>query len=572
MIKNIPVLHAYLTKYLVNKKGLDEDKANLKSKDLIKKHKDNLFSQGGLAVWLGEKSIEFFCMYFLQDTFVPKEDNIARELSQTHYEVWRDLEKMFIDDLYDNLCEALPRGYAKTTFITFALTVWCHCYKKSFYSLVCGCTEQDSIEFIQQARQAFEENEYIIEGFGDLVNTRRYTVNKLELELANQTKIQALSSKSSIRGKKYRGNRPSLIIGDDYQNKDDVITEEAREKKYRRWTEDSKYAGDKPVYRKGKKIKAGTKFIVLGTILHEDCFISRILRDKTYKSRLEKAVLLDDVDDYFNNGLWAEFRDLYFNSKLEDSEAIAKEFYYQHENEMQFKTLWPDKWDCLETAIDYFSNPVAFKQEMQNDASKIGKKYFASLRTMSSEEIEQNSFEKTMLCVDPKGTGNKNKAKEDYCAMVVGSLADNSFKYIRESILEKYDYDAYIDKVIELLIKFDDITHLYIEKNVYMGADVIEIEKRIINSPTLRHRNLKIINEMQKKNKDEKISTIIGDVNNGRLIFCPNDRFNNQIMEFAGQDYSQHDDAPDITAELAIRIDAIEVIRNIRVFDKRQVI
>ena len=563
---NTPENRALLYKYL--NRITTEDKAMA----LMIKHKDNLFGENGLAVRLGEKSIEFFCMYFLQDTFVPKENNQARELSETHYKVWKDLERMFVNDEYDNLCEVLPRGFAKTTVCDFALTTWCHCYKKIVYSLICGRTEQDSVEFIRDVRQAFEENEFIKLGFGELIDSRRFTVNRLELELTNNTKIQALSSKSSIRGKKFRGSRPGLIIADDYQSKEDTITIEARDKKYKMWAEDSKYAGDKPVYRKGKKIKWGSKFIVLGTILHDDCFMSRILKDKSYKTRLERAVLVDDVDVLFNTGLWEEFRNIYFNPKLDDAEAMAKEFYYQNEKEMQYPTLWVDKWDCLSTAIDYYSNPIAFKQEMQNDASKIGKKYFESMRVMASEEIEQNTFEKTMLCIDPKGTGNKNKSKEDYLAMVVGSLADNGFKYIRESVLEKYDYDEYIDKVIELLLKFDDITHIYIEKNTYMGADVIEIQKRIEENAELRYRDIQIINEMQRKNKDDKISTIIGDVNNGRLIFVPNEAFNNQVMEFCGQDFVRHDDAADVTAEFSIRIDAIEVIRKVRVFDKREVL
>lgn len=87
---------------------------------------------------------------------------------------------------------------------------------------------------------------------------------------------------SSMRGRKYGIHRPSLIIADDYQSSKDVLTQEARDKKYKTWTEDCKFAGDKPVYRDGVKVKSGTKFIVLGTILHRDCFISRLLKDKTY--------------------------------------------------------------------------------------------------------------------------------------------------------------------------------------------------------------------------------------------------------------------------------------------------
>lgn len=545
----------------------------------MKKYNDNLFGENGLAVLLGGLSIEFFCVYFLQDTFVPKErteeekGNDARELSPKHYELWRHMEDMFINDEFDKFEGIYPRGFAKTTVCDFALGSWVVAYAKITYTLVCGKTEQDAVQFISDIKQAFEENIYILNAFGRLIDKKRFTVNKLELEFVHGVKVQAISSTGSIRGKKYKNVRPGLIIADDYQGKDDVITEQAREKKYSMWEEDTKYAGDKPVYRKGRKIKWGTKYIVLGTILHEDCFMSRIYKSPSYVKVKEKAVLVDDVDKHFNIGLWSEFKAIYFNTKLDDYKAHAIEFYYQHEQDMQYETLWPDKWTCLETAIDYFDNPVAFKKEMQNDAKGIGEKFFSSQKILSPELIEENIFTKTMLCVDPKGTNNKNKKKEDFCSIVVGGLAVNGFKYIREGLIEKIEYDDYISTVIKKLIAYPEIQHVYIEKNTYSGADVIKLKEEIAKNRELKHRRIEFINEMQKKNKDAKIETIVGDVDNGRIIFnAENDDFNKQVMDFSGQDFSVHDDAPDVTAEFAIRIDDIEVIQSVGVFDKSEVI
>lgn len=372
-----------------------------KAKELMLKHKNNLFGLNGLAYSVGKRSIEFFCLYFLQDTFVPKPSNAARKLAPIHYEIWNTLESMFLKDEFDKLELIMPRGAAKTTVCDFALSVWAHCYKYSIYTLVAGKTEQDSMEFIRETRRAFEENPYIKQTFGELIDTRKHTVNRLELELTNGTKIQAISSTSSLRGKKFNGNRPSLIIADDYQGKADVLTQEARDKKYDTWQQDALYAGDKAVYRNGKKIKMATKFIVLGTILHRDCFMSRLLKDSTYKHIVQRAILVDDVDKLFNTGLWAEFKQIRFNPQDPNAEENAKEFYYQHEEEMKYPVLWEDKYDCLELALDYYSNPQAFKQEMQNDASKIGEKAFHQIKSMPREKIEEQEFVKTILCCDP---------------------------------------------------------------------------------------------------------------------------------------------------------------------------
>ncbi|XZI65902.1 hypothetical protein ACSXD4_18060 (plasmid) [Clostridium perfringens] len=556
--------------YILKKHLIRLTNSEKKAIALIKKYKNNLWGEKGLAWALGEKDFEFFCLYYLQDTFVPKENNAARTLSESHFELWETVEDMFIDDAFDKLEVIAPRGWAKTTVLDFALAMWLHCYRKSIFTLVCGRTEGDAEEFLAQVKQNFEENKYIIASFGKLVDPKNFTVNKLELELSNKTKVQAISSTTSMRGKKYNGVRPTCIIADDYQGKADIITQEARDKKYKTWEEDSKFAGDKAVFRKGKKIKMATKFIVLGTILHSDCFMSRLLKKNEYH-HISHRVCDFNVDDFFNSGLWLEFKNLYFNRKASDPVSDATEFYYQHEKEMQYETIWPDKFDCLTTAIDYFENPIAFKQELQNDAKNIGEKWFKSARTEKREDIETHNFLKTMLCMDPASGGGK---KNDYTAFLVGSLADNGFKYTRYGELAKINarknFDKYIDKAIDLLKEYIDITHIYIEKNTFNGADANQLEKRINEDPELKYRNITIINEHQKKNKDDKIATIVSDVNGGRIIFAEEDEeFVKQILEFMGQDYTAHDDAPDIVSEFANRIDLIKVLRRVEFLDRR---
>ena len=166
----------------------------------------------------------------------------------------------------------------------------------------------------------------------------------------------------------------------------------------------------------------------------------------------------------------------------------------KNEKYMQYETIWPDKFECLETAIDYFENPIAFKQELQNDASNIGEKWFKSIRTIPREEIENETFTKTMLLVDPAST---SKSTSDYSAFLVGSLSENGFKYARWSELAKInartDFDKYVDHMIELLKSYSDITHVYIEKNTFNGADANQLEHKILKEPSLRYRNITII-------------------------------------------------------------------------------
>ncbi|MDX8367849.1 hypothetical protein [Cytobacillus sp. IB215665] len=565
---NTPENRKVMRKYLIKLFGKD------KAKELMLKNKDNLFGENSLAYALGKRSIEFFCQYFLQDVFVPKESNEAAELADFHFEMWEDLESMFLKDGFDKLLEILPRGSSKSTTCDFALAVWVHCYRYSIYTLVAGKTELDAIQFTAQTRNAFEENPYIINTFGKLLDptSRKYTVNKLELELTNGTMIQAISSTSSMRGKKYThkgvGYRPTLVIADDYQSRADILTQEARDKKYRTFMEDVKYVGTRSVYRGKKKIKMATKFVVLGTILHNDCLMSRLAKNPQYKRIIKTGVMVDDIDEYFNTGLWEQFRKILFDKKLDDPVAYADEFYYQHEQDMQFPVLWPSFWSCLELAKDYYEDPVSFKQEMQNDASSIGIKVFHQIHSVPREQIEQKEFVKTILVCDP-ATGTT--AKHDHTALVVGSKAINGFKYARKSKLIKVEFDDYISECIKLIKEYPDITHVWIEKQTYNGADVRELQKQIDADDGLKRRNIEIINEHQSKNKENKIKAIAGKINNGFFVFAKEDEeFTNQILNYAGENFSPDgDDAPDVTAEFDRLIDELNVIQYITLQDKK---
>ncbi|EGT3616434.1 terminase [Clostridium perfringens] len=539
-----------LKKYLIKHYG--EDTAI----KLIKKNNINI-----LAKALGEIDIAFFCLYFLQDIFVVKDSNEARELSKDHYELWQVANECFIQDEYDKLNIICPRGFAKTTIFDLAISIWLVCYKKSKFTLIGAKKDDDATQFVDSIKKVFNENQRIISTFGKLIDKKKFKVNANEIEFTNGMYIRAVGSASSVRGANFKGIRPTTVIADDYQDEKDILTEETRKKKYNRWTKEIEQVGDKAVYRKGKKIKSATKIISIGTVLHIDCLMSRLSRNRDYHTILKRAIILEEgqtVDDIFNSDLWRKCKKIYFNDSLEDSKKEAEKYYKQHEEEMRFNVLWAEKWNCFkDLAIPYWENRLSFMSELMNDATSIGEKWFKSIFTKSKEEIEEHKFIKTMLCIDPAST---TKKKSDFTAMVVGSLATNGFKYMRKLVLDKLEFNDYCQKVIDVLIAYPDITHVYIEKNTYQGADVVKIKELISKHPILKKRTLIFINEMQRKNKDEKISTIIDPVNNGQVIFVDdNKEFIDLILDFQGQAYTQHDDSTDITAECVNRLDNIKI-------------
>lgn len=544
-----------------------------KAKELLYKHKDHLFDFHGLAWSVGKRSLEFFCLYFLQDVFLPKDDNAAAPIAEVHHELWKDIEDSIIGNGPEQIGRILPRGTGKSAFGTYSTTIWCHCYEIKKYTLICSDIGSTAEKFIKDIKNTFLENQYIEKAFGKLLDDRdkRYICNSTQLEFTNVSFLEAISSSSPMRGRKYDNCRPDLIILDDYQSEDDVRTEEARLKKWKRFSDDVKYASQKAVYRNGKVVKKGTTFIAVGTLQHKECFYSRLIKLPTWKFKNKKGVLIDDfineegqkingLDNYFDTGLWKQFKDILFNFKIETHLEDAREFYWSHQEEMKFPMLWAEFWDCLDMAMSYYENPSSFKQEVQGDIDSIGVKWFKTIATETRAIMETHKFKKTMMCADPGATANTSS---DYSAFLIGSESDNNLKYIRKAELAKInartDFDKYVGHMVELLLEYPQITHVYIEKNTFNGADAFMLERLIKENPILKHRNITIVNEAQKKNKDDKISTIIPFMNKGQIIFCEEDtEFTDQIQEFRGQKFSLHDDAADVTSEFANRIGDIK--------------
>ncbi|NFE85864.1 terminase [Clostridium botulinum] len=568
------LLNKYLTKHYGSKT----------SKALLEANNSDLDE---LARALGEIDIEFFCLYFMSDTFVVKDSNVARQLSKGHYELWDIANDIFIKDKHDKAAIIEPRGFAKTTIFDMAVSVWLHCYKKSLFTLLGAKTDTDATQFLDSIKKVFNENKKIIKCFGKLINAKKFTVNANEVEFTNGTYIKTVGSGTSVRGANWGGIRPTVFIGDDFQDEKNILTDAARDKQYSKWTKEIEEVGDKAVFRNGKKIKSATKVIAIGTVLHIDCLMSRLSRNNDYYTILRRAIILEpgqtveDIFEYgetveneFKPGLWLQCHDIYFDEKLNKDErkSKAKQFYEDHKEEMQFPVWWPEKWDCFnDLAVKYWENRVAFMSELMNDASSIGEKWFKSVATQTKEEIENHDFVKTMLSIDPASTTNK---KSDFVAMAIGSKATNDFTYIRDLILKKMEYEQYCKKAVEVLERNLDVTHINIEKNTYQGADVIRIKELILNSEILKGKKYEWINEMQKKNKDEKISTVVDPMKNGQIIICSDCEDSKaaieQIKDFQGQLYTLHDDMIDCISELENKIKTIEVVGKVTILDRRK--
>lgn len=520
--------------------------------------KDNINNLNGLAKSIGKSNITFFCLYFLRELFVPSDDNKSRPLSKDHYLVLEELNKLLVKDLYNNEEFILPRGFGKSTVINTSVTVWSHCYKISKYTVVIGKTDKLMEEFISEIKQCLKFKK-VIDNFGNLINTKARTVNKEELELENDTKVQGFTWGGTIRGAKYQGSRPSIIITDDILKEDDILTDNAKAKCVNKYYKEVLPAGDKARVINGKKQGLDTKFIVIGTPLASDDFINTIKDDSSFIT-FHRGVCDFDVDDYFdNNEYWKKYREILFNNRNENRIKDAENYYYDHIDKMKFPTIWEGKYKPFELANDYFTKRLAFMQELMCDCSNVGDIWIKYQAKLPAQEIENRKFTATVLTIDQ---GASNTAKSDYTAITVLGKS-NGFYLVREGSLYKFDskteFDKYIDTVIFTLKRWKDVTKVFLEKNVYKGIDATRIEQKIRADKELKARKIVVETTYSTTNKEQRISTITDKINSGQIIFNEaNVDYNKQVFSYRGEKYTLHDDAID-SLEMAVNnIDGIK--------------
>lgn len=511
-------------------------------------HEDDLFTYHGLAWEIGRINFKYFCSVFLYNLlFDYSGDNIP--LSKKHYEIWKELQDVMLNRNNTRNCYVFPRSFGKSTTITIPLALWAALYCIHPFVVVDSATEKQAENFINTMKIQIEDNDYIKSCFGAVINKDlKYNASEIELDIRPQrSKIQCVSSTSSVRGINYGSFRVGLLILDDAQDEKQITTDKA--------------CADLNARINNGILKAlqnkNNHVVALGTVQRKGDLYDTFLHSPTWKSHTEKCILLDDIDEYFRMSEgWQTIRKI-LKTKSTNENALyeAENYYLEHKQELEYPLIW-DNYDCFDLALEYFEDSVSFKKERQCDINCLGEKRIKSLSAIPAVDIENKEYTNTILSVDPASTANN---KSDYSAFCVLSDTENNIKYARKCIIDKLEFNDYIKMILSLLIQYPDISTVSVEKQTYSGADVIKLREQIQRIPELMDRPITYINKARTKNKDNRIDTVIPDINMGRIIFNEDDiAAIDQIKEFAGTAYTAHDDMIDCVADAAENIINIE--------------
>lgn len=188
---------------------------------------------------------------------------------------------------------AAPRGHAKSTALTHDFGLATALFRVEDYIVIASATEELAIQHLGDIAMELRDNEEIIRDFQiDSLVTDAKTDIIVRFKDGHECRFIAKGSGQKMRGIKWRGKRPGLILCDDLEE-DEQVESKDRRKKFSRWFNRALV----PCLRRGGKIR------VHGTILHEESLLARLMKADNWATRRFKAHLSNDE---FVDILWPE--------------------------------------------------------------------------------------------------------------------------------------------------------------------------------------------------------------------------------------------------------------------------
>ena len=247
-------------------------------------------------------------IYGFSETLLKKNFDRPQPTPELHREMWDRCcsESKFV-------AIAAPRGHAKSTAITHTYSLANICFQERTYIILVSDTEEQAIQYLGDIKRELLENEKLAALFGieKLLKDREADIIG-KYASGGYFRIIAKGSGQYIRGRKWRGKRPDLIIGDDLEN-DEIVMNEERRAKFRNWVDNALLPAlsDYGIVR------------IVGTILHLDSFLERCMPS------------IDDREYTQSDELrsWSTKPNTTWNSMR-----------YKGHNEDFSSLLWPEKW------------------------------------------------------------------------------------------------------------------------------------------------------------------------------------------------------------------------------------
>lgn len=411
-----------------------------------------------------------------------------------------------------------PRGEGKSTIFTQLFSLWCIVFKiKSFIGIFMNAEDQAwamleviKIELTENPRLAMDYPKATGQGspwqVGMIV-----TANGIRVKTAGITK--------RVRGWRYGRHRPDLVLLDDLENDENVTSKEQRDKLERKIKRAILPIGPPD----------GTLDVfMIGTVLHYDSVLNRIMGSGTWRSFKFKAIKQwpDRMD------LWQRWEEILLNQDEDQADA----FYAKNKEVMDQGAVvsWPTMRPIGLLMKIRAEDHDAFSTEMQNEPADSENLTFQILKYWSEPSHGDWIY---FGAVDP--SLGKNNKKNDPSAILVGGMHRHTGVLdVIEADIRRRVPDLIIEDVIKYQAKYKIMAWAVevVQFQEFLGTELVKRSAALgIPVPAVPVRPI--------ADKPLRIESLQPHTANGLIRVHRNQSTLIEQLKFYGE--ADHDDGPD---------------------------
>jgi predicted phage terminase large subunit-like protein len=449
---------------------------------------------------------------------------------------------------------AAPRGYAKSTLEALIKPIHDVCYGLEKYIVVVSATQDQANQKLRDIRGEVLGNAALVADYGIHFKTKKPGETQYTLHCGGHACLfSCYGSGVEIRGIRFGASRPSKIVVDDAEGSEESQNEALREKLESWYFQVISQIGD-----------TQTNIVFIGTMLHRESLLAKLLKNPAYEGKLYKAV----ISWASNQKLWDEWAQIYTNLDNDHRARDAQAFYDTNEAAMLegARVLWPEKESYLYLMKERIEKGNrAFMKEKQNTPLGGDEAIFEDLRwyretsaglfieksgvTIPWEEFKDTKgrFMHAYATLDPATGQTKARAgkKGDFSVILTGLKDRRGRLYVHDCWIKRAPPSKFTQAVFDLhevyeYQKFGVETNLY--RNLLLPNMVDERKRREAEKKAIL--KLPFYDIEQVENKEKRIYTLEPKTQHGWILFnrALDQEFINQLEAFP---HADHDDGPD---------------------------
>lgn len=272
--------------------------------------------------------------------------------AELHTHLYDRLPEIVDNGHGDHEAIAAPRGNAKSTLVTQIFVIWCIVTGRKHYPVIVMDALDQALPMLESIKAELEFNPRLMMDFPDATGPGRVWQTG-SIVTKNDVKVQVFGSGKRMRGLRHGPHRPDLVICDDLENDENVRSPDQRDK-LQSWL-------TKTVLSLGPADDS-MDVIIIGTILHYDSVLNRLLKNPLWTSKKFKSIERWPDNMY----LWDKWEESLLNLGPE----VALAFYQAHKLEMDAGAVvcWPDGQPLYKLMVKRARDGrAAFDSEQQND-------------------------------------------------------------------------------------------------------------------------------------------------------------------------------------------------------------